>query len=169
MPRQARAAPEMPTSIVRLSRLLKPRSGHVVQADDRHAVEVFEARAQRDELEEVRDDVDVDAFAARFLDEPEHLDVLFERERDVEVIDTLLADDLAALGERAEQRQPAVADVVAGGAIVEKADDLEAELAVFEQLVGDQPAEVACAGDQHALQPDAGAPSPLERLAHELS
>ena len=85
------------------------------------------------------------------------------------MVDAFLADDLAAFGERAEQRQPAVADVVAGGAIVEEADDLEAELAMFEQLVGDEPSEVAGPGDQHALQPDASAPSPLERLAHELA
>ena len=42
---------------------------NVVQADDRNAVEVFEARAQRDELQQVRDDVDVDAFAVGRLDE----------------------------------------------------------------------------------------------------
>ncbi len=79
------------------------------------------------------------------------------------------ADDLAAFGQRAEQRQPAVADVVAGGAVVEEADDLEAELAVLEHLVGDQPAEIAGAGNQHALEADARAPAALERLAHELA
>ena len=42
---------------------------HVVEADDRHAVEVLEAGAQGDELQEVRDDVDVDAFAVGCLDE----------------------------------------------------------------------------------------------------
>ena len=64
---------------------------HVVQADDRNAVEVFEPRAQRDELQQVRDDVDVDPFAVRGLDEAEHLDVLFERQRDVDVVDPLAA------------------------------------------------------------------------------
>ena len=95
--------------------------------------------------------------------------MLFERQRDVDVIDALLADDLAAVGQRAEQRQPAIADVIAGGAVVEEPDDLEPELAMLEHLVGDQPAEVAGAGNQHALQADAGPPSPLERLAHELA
>ena len=52
----------------------------------------------------------------------EHLDVLFERQRDVEVIDALALDDLAGLGERAEQRQAAIADVIAAGAIVDEAD-----------------------------------------------
>ena len=67
----------------------------------------------------------------------------------------LAADDLVGVVERAEQRQAAVADVVAAGAVVDEADDLEAELAVLEDLVGDQPAEVAGAGDQHALEADA--------------
>ena len=95
--------------------------------------------------------------------------MLFERQRDVDVIDLLAADDLVGVPERAEQRQPPVADVVAGGAIVEEADDLEPELAMLENLVGDQPPEVAGAGNQHALEADAGPPSPLERFAHELA
>ena len=43
----------------------------------------------------------------------------------------------ADLGERAEQRQPAVADVIAAGAIVDEADDLIAELAMLQDAVGD--------------------------------
>ena len=70
---------------------------------------------------------------------------------------------VVGLGERAEQRQAAVADVIAAGAVVDEADDLEAELAVLEHLVGDHPAEIAGAGDQHALEADAGAPAALER------
>ena len=64
---------------------------HVVEADDRDAVEVLEPRAQRDELQQVGDDVDVDPFAVGRLDDAEHLDVLFERQRDVEVIDRVPA------------------------------------------------------------------------------
>ena len=44
---------------------------------------------------------------------------------------------------RAEQRQPAVAEVIAGCAVVDEADDLIAELAMLEDLVGDEPAELA--------------------------
>ena len=110
------------------------------------------------------------AFAVGRLDDAEHLDVLFERQRDVEVIDASRCRMISSASvERAEQRQAAVADVIARGAVVEEADDLEAELAVLEDLVGDQPAEVAGAGDQDALQADAGPPAPLERLAHELA
>ena len=55
----------------------------------------------------------VDALAVGDLDQAEHLDVLFERQRDVEVIDALAADDLVGIAERAEQRQTAIADVIA--------------------------------------------------------
>ena len=152
-----------------LEQTVEAAKRHVVQADDRNAVEVLQARAQRDELEEVWDDVDVDALATGLLDQAEHLHVLLERERDIQVIDALLPDDVAAFGERAEQRQSSIADVVARGPVVEKADDLEAELAVLEQLVRDEPAQIARAGNQHALEPDAGTPPALECLTHELA
>ena len=85
-------------------------------------------------------------------------------QRDVEVIHALALGDVAHLGQRAEQRQAAVADVVAAGAVVDEADDLVAQLAVLQDAVGHQPAEIAGAGDQHALEADAGAPAPLEQL-----
>ena len=75
----------------------------------------------------------------------------------------------SASRQRAEQRQAAIADVIAAGPIVDEADQLEAELAVLEDLVGDHPSEIAGAGDQHALEADAGPPAPLERFAHELA
>ncbi len=59
--------------------------------------------------------------------------------------------------------------MIAGRAIVDEADDLVAELAVLEDLVGDQPPELARAGDENALQADAGAPAALEHLAHQLA
>ena len=96
-----------------LQQAVEAAERHVVQADDRNAVEILEARAKRDELQEVGHDMDVDHFAVRALDSAEHLDVLFERQRDVDVIDLLLPDDLVRLGQRAEQRQTAVADVIA--------------------------------------------------------
>ena len=142
---------------------------HVVEADDRDAVEVLEPGAQRDELEQVGDDVHLDALAVGRFDDAEHLDVLFERQRHVDVIDPFLPDDLVRLAERAEQRQAAVADVIAGGPVVQEADHLEAELAVLEDLVGDQLAEIARARDQHPLQADAGLPPLFERLADDLA
>ena len=111
----------------------------------------------------------VDAFAVRGLDDAEHLDVLVEGQRDVDMVDSLALDDFVGIPEHAEQRQAAIADVIAAGAIVDEADDLEPELAVLEHLVGDQPPEIAGAGDQHALEADPGSPSPFERLAHELA
>jgi hypothetical protein len=67
--------------------------------------------------------VDVDAFAVGRLDQAEHLHVLFERQRDVEVVDAFALDDVVGLGERPENRDAAIADVIAAGAIVEEADD----------------------------------------------
>ena len=40
---------------------------------------------------------------------------------------------------------------------------------MLEDLVRDQPAELAGAGDQDPLQADAGAPAALEHLAHQLA
>ena len=142
---------------------------HVVDVDDGHAVEIFEPRAQREELHEVGHDLHVDHLAAGALDEVEHLHVLVERQRDVQMIDVLLPDDLRRIGERAEQRQAAIAEVIAAGAIVDEADDLIAELAVLQDLLGDDAAQIAGAGDQDALEPDARLPAPLEQLAHELA
>ena len=167
--RPANAHDEMTTSMPRFRTLLKPAERDVVQADDRNAVEILEPRAQRNELQQVWHDVHFDGFAIGGLDNAEHLHVLFQRKRDVDVIDVLLADDLVGLVQRAEQRQAAIADVIAGRAVVEEADDLESQLAMLEDLVGDQLSEIAGAGNQHALQTDAGLPSPFERLAHELA
>ena len=61
----SRATAEQAMSIVRLSALLQPLQRHVVDVDDRDAVEVLEPRAQRDELEEVGHHLDVHALAAR--------------------------------------------------------------------------------------------------------
>ena len=59
--------------------------------------------------------------------------------------------------------------MIAGRAVVHEPDDLIAELAVLEDLVRDEAAQLAGSGDQNPLQPDAGAPAALEHLAHELA
>ena len=59
--------------------------------------------------------------------------------------------------------------MIAAGAIVDEADDLVAELAMLEDLVGDHAAQLAGAGNQDAAQADARGPAPLERFAHELA
>ena len=58
---------------------------------------------------------------------------------------------------------------VDAGAIVDEADQLEAQLAVLEDAVGDHPAEIAGADDQHASQADAGAPAAPQQVAHDLA
>ncbi len=100
------ASPEVATSIDALQHAVEAAQRHVVEADDRHAVEVLEPGAQRDELQQVGDDVHVDAFAVRRFDEAEHLDVLLERQRHVEVIDLLLADDLVGIGSMPSSGSP---------------------------------------------------------------
>ena len=94
--------------------------------------------------------------------------MLLERQRHVDVIDPFLPDDLVRFGERAEQRESAVPDVIARSPVVQEADDLESELAMLEDLVGDHLAEVARPRDQDALQADAGFPPVFERLADDL-
>ena len=86
----------------------------VVDVDDRHAVEILEARPQRDHLQQIGHDLDVDALAAGALDELEHLHVLLGRQRDVEMIDRFADRDLGRFVDRAEQRQAAVPEVIAG-------------------------------------------------------
>ena len=59
--------------------------------------------------------------------------------------------------------------MIARRPVVDEADDLVAELAMLDDLVRDQTAELAGAGNQDPLQADAGAPAPFEQLAHELA
>ncbi len=143
---------------------------HVVDADDRQTVEIFEPRAERDELQQVRDDVDVDALAARELDDAEHLHVLVDRQRDVDLVDLLLGADLRHLIDRPEHRQPAIADGVGGRrAIVDETDEPEPQLAVLEDAIGHHPPEIAAADDEHAAQSEPRAPAPAQQLAHDLA
>ena len=135
-----------------------------MDVDDRDAVEIFEARTQREELHQVGHDLHVDHLAARALDQVEHLDVFVERQRDVEVVDALLPDDFRRIVQRAEERQSAIAEVIAAGAIVDEADDLIAQLAMLKNFLGHHPPEIAGPGDQDALEADAGPPAPLEQL-----
>ncbi len=91
------------------------------------------------------------------------------RARSAKVIHALAPDDVVRFGEHAEQGDAAIADVIPAGAVVEEAHHLEAELAMLEDLVGDDASEVAGARDQNTLQPDPGAPPPLEGLSHQLA
>ena len=137
------AALEIAMSMQPLDRCVEALQRHVVDVDDRDAVEIFEPGAQRDHLQQVGHDLDVDHLAAGAVEQLEHPHVLFGRQRDVEMVDVLARRDLGRFVERAEQRQPAVAEMIAGGAVVDEADDLIAELAMLEDLVGDQAAELA--------------------------
>ena len=95
--------------------------------------------------------------------------MLLRRQGDVQMIDRLARRDLRRFVDRAEQRQAAVAEVIARRPVVDEADDLIAELAVLEDLVRDEPAELARSGDENPFEADAGAPAALEDLAHQLA
>ena len=88
---------------------------------------------------------------------------------DVQMVDLFLADDLRGVRQRSEKRQAPVPDMVAPRTIVDKPHDLIAELTVLKNPLGDHASEIAGAGDQDSLEPDAGLPSPLQELAHELA
>ena len=142
---------------------------HVVDADDRQAVQILEPGAERDELQQVRHDVDVDALAAGELHDAQHLHVLVDGQRDVDLVDLFLRGNLRDLVDGAEHRQAAVADRVGRRrAVVDEAREPEPHLAVLDDPVRDHPAEVAAAHDEDAPESDARAPAPPQQPAHDL-
>ena len=141
---------EIATSSAALDPGVHALERHVVDVDDRQAVEILETGPQRDELQQVRHDLHVDALAAGELDQTEQLDVLLGRESDVEVIDLLAAARCAPTSlERAEQRQPAEPRPPYGRGVIDEPDHLIAELAMLQDAVGDHAAELAGAGDEN--------------------
>ena len=74
--------------------------------DDGQAVEVLDAGAEGDVLEQVRHDADVGDGAADFLQDGEHRAVRLERQGEEDRVDAALVDDRRDLGRRAEDRQP---------------------------------------------------------------
>ena len=111
----------------------------------------------------------VHPLAVGGFDHAEHFHVLLEGQRDVDMIDALGSDDVVGVGEHAEEGEPAISDVIAGRAIVDEADDLEAELAMLEHLVGDHAPEISGTGNQHALEADPRFPPPLEGFANDFA
>jgi hypothetical protein len=73
--------------------------------------------------------------------------VLLRRQRHIQVIDGFAGRDVGGLVDGAEQRQAAIAKMVARRLVVHEADNLIAELPVFENLVGDYASELARAGE----------------------
>ena len=72
----------------------------VIDVDDRQAVEILETGTKGDELQDIGDDLHVDALAAGEFNEVKQLRVLLERQRNVEMIDALALRDIANLGQR---------------------------------------------------------------------
>jgi hypothetical protein len=59
--------------------------------------------------------------------------------------------------------------VIPACAIVNEPDHLISKLAVLQNAIGHHAPKIAGAGNEDALQPDAGAPSPLEEFAHRFA
>ena len=165
----SRPAADSPTSMARFSTLLKPRSGTSWML--MIGMPSSSSRRARSAITWTRSGTTLTSTISRLAlsTSADHLHVLVERQGDVELIDPIALQDVAGLGQRAEQRQAAIADVVAAGLVVDEADHLVAELVVLEQLVDDHPAQLAGAGDEDALEADALAPAPLQRFADQLA
>src|SRR5688572_21064471 len=84
------------------------------------------------------------------------------------MIDALALRDIADLGQRPEQWQSTIADVIAPGAVVHEPHDLVAELPVLQDAVGHHASEITGSGDENPLQTNPGAPAALEQLANRL-
>ena len=143
---------------------VEPLQWNIIEVDDGNAVQIFESGAKGNELQQVGDHLHVDALSARRLDEIQQLHVLLERQRDVQVVDALTPHDLGGFLEAAEQRQAAIAEMIAASPVVDETDNLVAQLAMFEHLVSHHATELACAGDQDSPKADPCNPSPLAAL-----
>ena len=130
------------------------------QVDRRQAVEVFDARAQHHELQQIGHDVDGDDAAHEPVEQRHHRLRRRVRQRDEDVIDLLFVDDALGLVDRAEAFQPVELRLVA---VAEIADDAEAELAMRVHPLDDRAGQLAASGDEHAIEVFPGAMAPLRR------
>ena len=78
--------------------------------------------------------------------------MLFERQRGVKVIDFSRATISAASAGEPSSEDPRT-QMIAAGLVVDEADDLETEFTMFEDAIGDDAAEIPCAGDQDRRSP----------------
>src|SRR6187431_2890886 len=92
--------------------------------------------------------------------------MLLEGEGDVQVVHALPLDDVGDLGQRPEERQPSVPDVVAPSPVVHESDHLISQLTVLQDAVRYQAAQIAGAGDEDAFKPDPCTPTTFEELSH---
>ena len=95
----------------------------------------------------------------------EDLLVRLERQGEEDLIDALRREHLLGLARGAEHGHAADHRSRLAGIVVEEADDLEAHLAVGEDLGGDLAPQQAGADDQDALQVVAGAAHPPQHRA----
>ena len=134
--RRPRSVAETATSISALHHAVPALERHLVQADDRDAVEVLEGGLDRRVLDDVGDDLDVDALVAEARDEAHELAVVLRGAARRRAGRRGCASSTArASSMRPEQRQrPAGASLAASSA--RKPTTPVAELAVGEERLG---------------------------------
>ncbi len=95
--------------------------------------------------------------------------MLFGWKRNVQMIDRLARRNIRGFVNRAEQRETAIPQMVAGGLVIDEPDDLIPEFAMLENLVRNQPPKFTRPGNQHTLEADSGAPATFEHFPHHLA
>ena len=142
------------------------RERHLRQVDDRQAVEVLDAGAEGDVLEEVRHDAHVGDRAADLLEDGEHRAVRLERQREEDRVDAALLDDARATSAVVPRTgTPEVLGAALARVVVDEPDGAQSRLGVLEELVDDGAAQAARADDEHVPHADAVAPGLLEVAA----
>ena len=103
----------------------------------------MDADVRPDDLEEARDEVDLDVEVLEVADQVEHLLVRVVREGDDHALDIEDLHHLRELPETAEQGDVREARVAVLGLVVDEADEVEPVLGMLAQLLGDELADVA--------------------------
>ena len=111
----------------------------------------MDADVRRHDLEQARDDVDLDVELAQRTDEVDQLLLRLVQERDHDTLDGVRPDELGKLRRRPEQDQ--VTEVVAPLArrVVDEPDQVDAVLGMLQVLVRDQLPDIAGADDDRVL------------------
>ncbi len=129
---------------------------------DGQAVEVLDAGAEGDVLEEVRHEADLGHRAADILQHREHRAVLLEGKGQVDRVDAELLDDAVDVCCRSEGGHAAVALPGALRVVVHERLCAKASLRVLENLVDERMSQVARADDEDVAHADTVAGGLLE-------
>ena len=124
----------------------------------RETLEGVDARLRPDDLEEPRDDVDLDVELPELADRLEQLVVRRVGERDDHALDVEQRDDLGQAVGRSDECQVLELGTARPRMRVDEADEIDAVLGVLEELPRSQLADVAGADDDRVLEVERTAP-----------